>query len=193
MILTQTSSNIDYLIPALRLYYGDIDGTKYSDTIYRSALLAAIRFIQRKVDYKYQIFTEQLLLDPQPVDTPDGMVAVASVHGDTYVSNTLTENDVFRDPFGTFTQSVPLIETVDELGILYVAAYLTRKVQITSDIGTFRSWATEDLRFSNLGTQTLLTTLLEQDIKNVNSIFGTDTIKPEVIGFRRIRSYGRNN
>lgn len=56
VVLTQEpSSNIDYLIPYLRVKLGDIQNVRYEDSWLRTALLLAVRVSQRYLSNKYLI------------------------------------------------------------------------------------------------------------------------------------------
>src|SRR5687767_9568996 len=96
-------SNIDYLMSDVRFRFGDLTGDVYSDTIIRTALISAIRFLQNKFDGKYQIYTSAAKLNPQPSDVASGYIRINSLHGYADLINTYIDGDIFRDPYITFS------------------------------------------------------------------------------------------
>jgi len=177
-------SNIDYLMPEVRFRFGDFTGDVYSDTIIRTALISAIRFLQNKFDGKYQIYTEASQVIPQPADVPSGYIRVNSLHGQADLINTYQEGDIYRDPYITFSAtSPPLIEITDEEVIILAAVYLLRKAQISSNAGDFVSWSTEDIRYSNAGYERGLSGLLAQDLAALNEYIKSKLGKPKRADF----------
>lgn len=55
MSLVTSSSNLDYLIGGLQMHYGDYDGSMYSEAVYRTALINAIKFLSKRWSAKYYI------------------------------------------------------------------------------------------------------------------------------------------
>jgi hypothetical protein len=55
MSLITEETNLDYLIGGLQLYYGDIDGTIYSEAVYRTALVNAVKMLSSRRGGKYRI------------------------------------------------------------------------------------------------------------------------------------------
>jgi hypothetical protein len=53
-------SNISYLLPSLKLMYGDIDSTKFSDTIYEQALISGGRFLSKPFANKYIVSIDNI-------------------------------------------------------------------------------------------------------------------------------------
>lgn len=54
-VYSSLESNIDYLIPYLRIKLGDVDGSRYDTNWLRTALLLAVRVSQRYLNNKYLI------------------------------------------------------------------------------------------------------------------------------------------
>ena len=50
-------TNIDYMIDQVRLRLGDFDGTIYSETLVRTALISGIKYLQKRWRSKYQVVT----------------------------------------------------------------------------------------------------------------------------------------
>jgi hypothetical protein len=178
------ATNLDHLIPNVRIRFGDLTGATYSDTIIRTALVNAIGYLQPRWQSKYQIFTDSIVVDPQPAGVPSGYLLANTSHGQTYIPDGLTEGSAFRNPYVTFVQPYPpTLASEDEEAIVLAAVYLLRSVQISSSLTGFVSWSTEDIRYSNLGSERGLGKLLEQDLKNLNDYFMKKIAKPQVSQF----------
>jgi hypothetical protein len=176
--------NIDGLMASLRIEFGDIDGSIYSDTTIRTALVNAVSALQRRWDQKYQIYKTELALDPQPVGVPAGYVAANTSHGLGYIPSGLAEGDVFRDPYVSFLQpSPPIIESADERAIVLQAVYILRKMQVSSNTVDLVSWATEDIRYTNTSRGTSFAKLLEQDKNALDDYFRKSIAKPKILSF----------
>jgi hypothetical protein len=172
-------TNVDYLIPDLRLVYGDLTGSTFSDTIMRTALVNGVKFLQRRWVSKYQVYTETILTDPQPAAIA-GYVYANTIDGQAYIPSGLAEGSVFRNPFVTFTQySPPIIQSEDEVAIVLAAKLLLRRSQVASSASAFVSWKTEDISYSNLGSERSLTKLLESDQKELDDYFRSKIAKPQ--------------
>lgn len=177
-------TNLDHLIANVRIRFGDLTGATYSDTIIRTALVNAIGFLQPRWQSKYQVYTDSIMVDPQPVDVPSGYILANTSHGQTYIPAGLTEGDVFRNPYVVFTQSSPpILQSEDEEAIVLAAVYLLRSIQASSSLTGFVSWSTEDIRYSNLGSQRGLGALLETDLANLNAYFLKRIAKPQISSF----------
>lgn len=173
-------TNIDHLIPTVRIMYGDIDGSIYSDTIIRTALVSAIHFLQARWDSKYQVYRESMRVSPQPDDIPSGYMQITTIHGLINVPDTLSEGDVFRNPYITFLQaSLPVLESIDEMAIILAAVYILRRAQTSSNAGSFVSWSTEDIRYSNTSAERSLSKLVDTDLIALNSYFSTKIARPQ--------------
>lgn len=173
-------TNLDYLLGDLRLIYGDTNATVYSDTLLRTALVNGVKFLQRRWLSKYQIYTSTLLVDPQPSGVPAGYIYASTIDGYAYIPSGLAAGSVFRNPFVTFTQySPPIIQSEDEVAILLAAKLLLRRSQISSSASAFVSWSTEDIKYSNLGSERSLTKILESDQRELDDYFRSKIAKPQ--------------
>lgn len=173
-------TNMDYMLGSLRMIYGDITATTHSDTILRTALVNGVKFLQRRWLSKYQVYVDTLLTDPQPDSVPTGYVYANTIDGQAYIPSGLAEGSVFRNPFVTFTQnSPPIIQSEDETAILLAAKLLLRRSQVSSSASSFVSWKTEDISYSNLGSERSLTKILESDQKELDDYFRSKIATPQ--------------
>lgn len=178
------ATNLDYLIANARIRFGDLTGTTYSDTIFRTSLVNSIKFLQSRWQSKYQIYSDVIKVNPQPVTVPSGYILANTSHGEAYIPAGLVEGDVFRNPYVAFTQpSPPIIQSEDEEAIVLGAVYLLRSVQISSSLTGFVSWSTEDIRYSNLGSERGLGKLLERDLFNLDQYFKKRIASPQRLAF----------
>lgn len=181
------ATNLDHLIPNVRIRFGDLTGATYSDTIIRTSLVNAIGFLQPRWQSKYQVYNESIIVDPQPATVPSGYLLANTSHGQTYIPAGLSEGSVFRNPYVIFTQpSPPILQSEDEEAIVLAAVYLLRSVQISSSLTGFVSWSTEDIRYSNLGSERGLGKLLEGDLASLNAYFLKRIAKPQISHFPTI-------
>jgi len=179
-----SATNIDYLLAPTRIQFGDLDGSLFSDTIFRSSLVYAITYLQRSWDGKYQVYLAANQVSPQPSSVPAGYIRINSLHGIADIANTLQENSIFRDPYAEFdSDPPPILESVDEQALILAAVYLLRKIQISSSALDFTSWATEDIKYSNLGSERGLTKLLENDLLALNNYIKSKIAKPKMTTF----------
>jgi hypothetical protein len=176
--------NIDYLMPAVRMAVGDLIGDIFSDTTIRTSIVYAVTFLQKRWASKYQVFSELLLVDPQPDDVPVGFMRINAVGGFVDIPDSFVNGDVFRNPYLVFSQEMPpIIQSNDEMGIVLAAKILLRRIQISSSATSFISWSTEDVRFSNLGAERSLTKLLEVDLTDLEAFFKQSLATPIKIEF----------
>ncbi len=188
MFITQPS-NIDYLIDALRYRLGDFTGTVYSTTLLRTALINGVRFLQRRWNSKYQVFTSSTKIVPQPTDIPAGYIRISTVHGDATIRDdrgdgtSYIENDIFRNPFVDIDQSGGLFSQVDEDAVVLSALYLTHMAKLTGSADSFVSWRTEDLSYSNLGGERARQVLLDKINEELNTLFRTKIAQPVISVF----------
>lgn len=173
-------TNMDHMLGDLRMIYGDVEATIYSDTIMRTALVNGVKYLQRRWLSKYQVYTSTLSVDPQPDNVPNGYVYANTIHGQAYIPSGLAEGSVFRNGFVTFTQtSPPIIQSEDEIAILLAAKLLLRRSQIASSATAFVSWKTEDIGYSNLGSERSLSKILESDQKELDDYFRSKIAQPQ--------------
>jgi len=172
-------TNVDYLMGDVRMQFGDLDGSIYSDTIIRTGIVSAVRYLQRSWNGKYQIYMDSSLVDPQPADVPAGFKRINSLYGVADIPSTALEGTVFRDPYAQFNNfAPPLIESIDEQAIILAAAYLLRKAQISSSASDFVAWGTEDIRYNNLGAERGLSKLLSDDLAALNNYIRSKIARP---------------
>jgi hypothetical protein len=156
--------NIDYVIPHVRIQFGDYTGESFSDTIIRSTIIGAVKTLERRWNSKYQVYHSNLLTDPQPDSPPAGYVYAQTQNGDAYIPSGLSNGDVFRNPYidfdvGNTTSAVFL--PLDETAVILQTVYLLHKVGLTSSADDLVSWSTEDIRFTNLSKDRAKRALLE--------------------------------
>lgn len=172
-------TNMDYLMGDVRLQFGDLTGDTFSDTIIRTAMISAIRFLQRKWDGKYQVYSADQLLDPQPSGVPAGYKRIRSLHGEMDIPTDINVGSIYRDAYSIFTAgNPPLIESVDEQAIILAAVYILRKAHLTSNASDFVAWGTEDIRYNNLGAERGLSKLLQADLDALNEYLRARIAKP---------------
>lgn len=171
--------NIDYLIGELRIRYGDLTGDVYSDTVMRSALVGAVKYLEKRWASKYQVFRDEMVTSPQPPDVPAGSVAANTADGVAYIPATLNPGDVFRNPYIDFkAPSPPVITGVDDEAIVLAAKYILRLSKISSSADGFSSWRTEDIAYSNLGGERSYNKLIEADKSELDDYFKQNIAKP---------------
>lgn len=157
MIITQPT-NIDYMIEDVRLRLGDYTGATYSNAITRTSIIAGIKYLQRKWNNRYQILTSDMIRTP----AISGQIYAATVEGDSYIPE-IAANDVFRNPFLTFTQTYPpVIAQPDEELIILASIYFMTLARLTSSSDTFERWSTEDVSYSNIEASRSQQTVLTQ-------------------------------
>jgi hypothetical protein len=176
----QTPRNIDFLMGDVRLYFGDPNGTVYSDSIIRTAVISAVKFLESRWSSKYRVFTEDLIVEG---DAPVGYITVTTPQGTAYLPDTYLEGDVFRNPYITFGSTAPIIEQQDQYAIVLAATYILRRSQVSSSAAAFTSWATEDISFSNLGGERSLSAMLKDDLQILNDYFRKKLATPQTLTF----------
>lgn len=163
--------NIDYLINDVRLQLGDLDGTKFSDSIIRTGLLNGVTSLQRRWKHGYIRYASSMYIDPLPSGyctqdyyttysgmydldhytiIPSGYILVALSQGYRIIPGNLNDNDIFRDPdfvgFSSENQN-PLMEGYkpicqeDEYPIVLAAAVLISRANVTSSASSLQSWS----------------------------------------------------
>jgi len=164
----------------VRLQFGDILGDVFSDTIIRTALVSGVRLLQNKWNGKYQLYQEDMILNPQPSDVPAGYLRITSLFGRADIPENTVPGSVFRNPYGVFTaEPNHLLESNDEQGLVYAAVYILRKMQISSSAQEFIAWSTEDIKYSNLGIERSLGGILKDDIENLKSYLQSKIATPK--------------
>lgn len=150
MALVTSPTNVDYLIPDIRLAVGDLDSVVFTDTIVRTALINGIKYLQSKWHERYQIYQITMLVEPQPSDTPSGFIYAALPDGYNYIPSGLNVNDVFRNPFIAFNDpSTAVITQPDEFPIILAATLFLRQSLLSSSQQTFVNWTDGKYSYSN--------------------------------------------
>jgi hypothetical protein len=130
--LVATTSNLDYLIPNVRLRIGDTNSLayRYLDEWIRSALLAAVESLGNWWNIKYLI------------DDSD------NVYRNTYVEFS------FSEP--------PVIEPQDNQTIVLMSSYIILEGSLENSAWDFVSWRDAEISFSNLESSRARSATLER-------------------------------
>jgi len=172
MSLVTASGNIDYLIPDVRLRIGDLNSVVFSDTLVRTALISGIKFLQSKWQRRYQVYTDSMLVTPQPDGVPAGYVYVALPDGYNVIPSGLAANDVFRNPFQTFTDpSTSVISQPDEYPIILAAMIFLRDSSLSSSQQTFVNWSDGEYSYSNVASSKIMSDLSSNAWAELNAYF----------------------
>lgn len=175
-----TPTNIDYMIDQVRLRLGDFDGTVYSDTLVRTALVSAIKYLQKRWRSKYQVVTSGTYTGNNEL-APAGFAQANTIDGMAYIPDGLVNNDVFRNPFVTFNSTEPpVVEQNDEDAIVLATAYIVHLAKLTNSSSTFVSWSTEDIRYTNTTAANTMRAVLETLQTELNTVFATRIAQPVV-------------
>jgi hypothetical protein len=175
-----TPTNIDYMIDQVRLRLGDFDGTVYSDTLVRTALVSAIKYLQKRWRSKYQVVTSGTYTGNNEL-APSGFAQANTIDGMAYIPDGLVNNDVFRNPYITFNSTQPpVIEQNDEDAIVLATAYIVHLAKLTNSSSTFVSWSTEDIRYTNTTAANTMRAVLETLQTELNTVFATRIAQPVV-------------
>lgn len=174
-----TSTNMDYFIDAVRLRLGDFDGTAYSDALVRTAIISAVKFLQKQWRSKYQVVASGTYIFNH--EAPTGYTYASTVNGLAFIPSGLNINDVFRNPYIEFTQpEPPLIEQNDEDAIVLATAYIVHLAKLTNSSSAFVSWSTEDIRFTNTTAANTMKSVLETFQAELDTMFKTRIAQPIV-------------
>lgn len=175
-----TSTNIDYMVDQVRLRLGDFDGTEYSDTLVRTALISAIKYLQKRWRSKYQVVTSGTYTGNDSA-APAGYAQANTIDGMAYIPAGLQNNDVFRNPYITFNSTEPpVIEQNDEDAIVLATAYIVHLAKLTNSSSAFVSWSTEDIRYTNTTAANTMRAVLETLQTELNTVFATRIAQPVV-------------
>jgi len=172
MPLITTITNIDYLIPDVRLRVGDLDGTVFSDTVVRTALINGVKFLQSKWHSRYQVYASGMRVEPQPSDVPAGYVYVGLSEGYNYIPSGLSINDVFRNPFITFTDtSSAVIVQEDEYPITLAALLFLQQSTLSAAQSAFVNWSDGEYSYSNVASSKIMSDLSTGVWAELNAYF----------------------
>jgi hypothetical protein len=173
-----TATNIDYLIDSVRLRLGDFEGTAYSDTLVRTAIVSAVKFLQKRWRSKYQILVSGSYTGNNS-SAPSGYAEANTIDGIGYIPIGLNVNDAYRNPFVVFSQEQPpVIEQNDEDAVVLATAYIIHLAKLTNSSSTFVSWSTEDIRFTNTTAANTMRNVLETLQTELNTLFATRIAQP---------------
>lgn len=174
MAFALSPSNVDYLIPDIRVRIGDIDKTAFSDKIVRTALISGIKFLQNKWQRRYQVYADTMLINPQPTNgtTPAGYIYAALPDGYNYIPSGLNVNDVFRNPTITFADvSTSIIVQEDEYPITLAAVLFLRENLLSSNQQTFVNWSDGEYSYSNVAASNVMRGLSASTLDELNAYF----------------------
>jgi len=117
----ETATNIDYLIPTLRLHLGDTDPAtyRYMDGWLRVALVSGVKSLQRWWSNRYTI-------DSTTYDV---------IRGTDYTF-------VYADP--------PIIQDMDERPVILMSSILIKSGQLESNSWNVGSWKDAEIAVSNI-------------------------------------------
>lgn len=177
-------TNIDYLIDDVRIRIGDLEEDRFSDTIIRSALISSIKTLQKKWNARYLVFSEGTIVNTLPsgvyyrtdydalvasgvvIDNPtiveSGYVYAALPHGYGIIPSGLRENDVFRNPYQTFSDVSPAVVTQgDETPVVLQACVILQTSHMTSSAESFMSWSDGEFSASSITSGKIYESLLK--------------------------------
>lgn len=188
-------TNVDDLIMNVRLHIGDYaESLKFSDSIIRTAIVSAVKMLQRRWDSRYLVYSDTVNISPLPegvyyladynalVDAgaapqatavvPSGYLYGGTPQGYAFVPSGLQPNDIFRNPYHGFSDtSTSVISQEDEYAIVLMAAVILRRSYLTSSAESFVSWTDGEFSVSALQTSRTLTDMLNGDMIALNVYF----------------------
>lgn len=130
----ETTTDLDFLIPELRLHIGDTDGTayRYLDSWLRVALVSALKSLQRWWRIRYVI---------------DETTYVVSRY----------ENSTFSE------EEPPVVLAQDQMPIILMASILVKSGVLQSSSWTTGSWRDAEIAVSNIESGKIRDTSLKMD------------------------------
>ena len=179
MFITQPT-NIDYLIPDVRLHVGDIDSIRFSDSLIRTALVNGIKFLQHYWSTRYLVYSgAAMYVTPQPETVSSGYMYVALPDGYGEILGTLTDNDVFKNPALDFSDvGLAPISQSDEAIVVISATMMLCKSLLTSSSLTFVNWSDGEYSYSNVAASQVLSKLFASALDDFNNFFKSKRGKP---------------
>lgn len=163
-------TNADYLIDDVRLHIGDLDSTRYSDSVIRSAIVGGVKMLQRYWRTRYLVFKSDMIT-AAPVSTTSGYVYAALPEGYGLIPSGLSENDIFRNAFHTFTDPGILFSQEDEWPVILAATIILGRSQLAGSAAFFQVWEDGEYRFSNVASATALGDLYKIDLQKLDAYF----------------------
>lgn len=182
-------TNVDYLIDDVRLRLGDLDGTTYSDSIVRAAIIAGVKFLQRRWGNRYLIYASGSVISPLPagVSPITGYEYISTPNGNGFIPVGYVDNDVFRNPYHTFsdTSSSPLSQ--EDESVVVAAAVLTLiQARVFSSSSVFVNWSDGKYSYSNVASSTVLRDAARWALDELNGYFKQRLARPLRDGFPEI-------
>lgn len=167
-------TNIDYLIEDVRLYIGDVDSVRFSDSLMRGALIGGVKMLQRRWQNRYLVFTNDFIVSPVPADiiVPAGQFYVALPEGYALIASGYAEHDVFRNPYHTFAgaDTAPISQEDEYIITLAATVILGRSLMVGSS-ATFVNWSDGDYSFSNVTSANMLRSIFTDAFAELNALF----------------------
>lgn len=157
-----TNTNLDYLIPFLRLRLNNAtDLNQYSDSLLRTALVSSINYLAPKWNWKYFVYTPEMNRGTM-IETPSGPIEAPPG---------LAAYDVVRNPSASFKMSPPpVIEQQDEPIIVLAASILIRQALLASSTSVFTNWSTPDFAYSNVASSRAILDVLQSEREELNAL-----------------------
>lgn len=194
--------NVDYLLSDVRLRIGDLDNKRFSDSIVRTAIVAGVKTLERRWNSRYLVYYKDTTLvsslpsnvmyateynaliaasgNTHGIDTviPIGYIYVNVPQGYAIIASGLKNNDIFRNPYHTFTDTGEVFSQEDEYPIILVAAIALRGSQLSSSADAFQSWSDGEYSFSNIASSKVMSDLYYGDIKLLDEFFKKRLARP---------------
>lgn len=183
-------SNIDYMIDNVRLRIGDMEGTRYSDSLIRTSILGGIKMLQKRWHNRYLVFEAGTQYNTLPVAiyyeldydalltpsyqyiVPSGYWYVRTPNGDGIAPSGLLDNDVFRNPYHTFISTgLTPVSQEDEHAVVLASSISLGRTRLMSSADSFMSWSDGEYSFSNIQSGKALNDLLNSDLDELNLLF----------------------
>lgn len=169
-------TNIDYLIQDVRLRIGDFEGSKFSDPVLRTSLINGVKLLQKKWGARYLVVGQSTYTDYIPEDftdpIPSGLAFAALTEGVALIPSGLKENDVFRNPFFPFQSCFgSVLQQEDEYPIVLSAVIALSQFTLYSSWDSIGSWSDGAYSYSNITAGTILKSLLDASLKELDDYF----------------------
>lgn len=186
-------TNVDYLISDVRLYVGDGEAKRFSDSTIRTSIINAVIQLQKKWDFRYLVFRQEMIVpDTQRVDLgvyydyeydenvhlnmkliiPSGFLYIHTGFSYAVIPSGIRVNDVFRNPSKEFEDktSLPIVQS-DQFPVVLMSSILLKRAYLNSSAEYFTSWSDGDFSYNAISAGKILGTSLEQDIKMLDEYF----------------------
>ena len=148
-----TSSNLDYLIDALRLQLYDIDSTsyRYEDSWLRTSLVAAVKALMHWWNDKYVIDTDN------------------NVARNTAANGWSTTDYKYTSP--------PIVQVSDERPIILMASIIIKGGTLENNAWDYGSWKDDEVSYSNIEGGKQKNASLKQDFEELTGYLTPPTKK----------------